>query len=122
MAALTTNSVVHGAGSGALRIRAESDRIVCEVHDRGWLNDPLAARPIPRSPAAGGSYSSTNARTSSLCTPAPTAPAFAATSPDDRDNAAGTAHSLMRSASGDVFPMTHHVDCVAILEPAAKGR
>ncbi|MFE4968623.1 ATP-binding protein [Streptomyces sp. NPDC056660] len=47
MAELTTNSVVHGAGSGALRIRAESDRIICEVHDGGQLNDPLAARRPP---------------------------------------------------------------------------
>lgn len=22
----------------------------------------------------------------------------------------------------EIFPMTHHVECVAILEPAAKGR
>ncbi|MEW2623409.1 ATP-binding protein [Streptomyces sp. NPDC048106] len=50
MAELTTNSVVHGAGSGALRIGTESDRIVCEVHDGGQLNDPLAARRPP--PAA----------------------------------------------------------------------
>ncbi|MFE9476889.1 hypothetical protein [Streptomyces griseofuscus] len=42
MAELTTNSVVHGAGSDTLRIGAESDRIVCEVHDNGQLNDPLA--------------------------------------------------------------------------------
>lgn len=35
VAELTINSVVHGAGPGALRIRAESDRIVCEVHDGG---------------------------------------------------------------------------------------
>ncbi|WP_435848028.1 ATP-binding protein [Streptomyces griseoluteus] len=39
-----TNSVVHGAGSDTLRIGAESDRIVCEVHDSGQLNDPLAGR------------------------------------------------------------------------------
>ncbi|WP_439334052.1 hypothetical protein [Streptomyces griseofuscus] len=42
MAELTTNSVVHGAGSDTLRIGAESDRIVCEVHDSGQPNDPLA--------------------------------------------------------------------------------
>jgi anti-sigma regulatory factor (Ser/Thr protein kinase) len=44
VAELTTNSVVHGAGSDTLRIGAESDRIVCEVHDSGQLNDPLAGR------------------------------------------------------------------------------
>lgn len=26
-----------------------------------------------------------------------------------------------RLAQADIFPMTHHVECVAILEPAAKG-
>ncbi|QHC31834.1 hypothetical protein GR129_26605 [Streptomyces sp. HF10] len=29
-------------------------------------------------------------------------------------------HSPSRVVS-DLFPMTHHVECVAILEPAAKG-
>ncbi|GGW09324.1 hypothetical protein GCM10018980_22550 [Streptomyces capoamus] len=66
MAELTTNSVVHGAGSDTLRIGAESGRIVCEVRDGRQLNDLLAARPIPRSPAAGDSYSSTHLRTSSV--------------------------------------------------------
>ncbi|GHA69654.1 hypothetical protein GCM10010345_86460 [Streptomyces canarius] len=48
MAELTTDGVVRGAGSGTPRIRAESDRIVCEVHDGGQPNDPLAGRRPPR--------------------------------------------------------------------------
>jgi anti-sigma regulatory factor (Ser/Thr protein kinase) len=44
VAALTTNSVVHGAGSGSLRSWAEDEHVVCEVHDTGRLTDPLAGR------------------------------------------------------------------------------
>jgi anti-sigma regulatory factor (Ser/Thr protein kinase) len=44
VAELTTNSVVHGGGSGRLRIWAEDDQIVCEVSDSGCLSDPLAGR------------------------------------------------------------------------------
>ncbi|GAA2534345.1 MULTISPECIES: anti-sigma factor RsbA family regulatory protein [Streptomyces] len=54
VAELTTNSVVHGAGSGTLRIWAESDRIVCEVHDGGRLTDPLAGRRPPNPTQPGG--------------------------------------------------------------------
>ncbi|MER7476372.1 anti-sigma factor RsbA family regulatory protein [Streptomyces sp. NPDC126510] len=54
VAELTTNSVVHGAGSGTLRIWAESDRIVCEVHDGGQLTDPLAGRRPPNPTQPGG--------------------------------------------------------------------
>ena len=44
VAELTTNSVLHGGGSGTLRIWAEDERIVCEVRDHGRLWDPLAGR------------------------------------------------------------------------------
>ncbi|GAA3801326.1 sensor histidine kinase [Streptomyces chiangmaiensis] len=50
---LTTNSVIHGAGSGTLRIWTEGARIVCEVHDAGRLIDPLAGR-RPQAPSAPG--------------------------------------------------------------------
>ncbi|MEV8307347.1 hypothetical protein AB0P36_08260 [Streptomyces flavidovirens] len=33
----------------------------------------------------------------------------------------GLTWQFWRSAQGDIFSMTHHVECVAILEPAAKG-
>ncbi|WP_406395642.1 hypothetical protein OG806_38825 [Streptomyces sp. NBC_00882] len=49
VAELTTNSVLRDAGSGTPRIRADSDRIVCEVHDGGQPADPPTARRIPRS-------------------------------------------------------------------------
>ncbi|MEU3945288.1 anti-sigma factor RsbA family regulatory protein [Streptomyces sp. NPDC029526] len=43
-AELTTNSVVHGGGSGVLRVWAEDGRVVCEVRDGGRFTDPLAGR------------------------------------------------------------------------------
>jgi anti-sigma regulatory factor (Ser/Thr protein kinase) len=43
-AELATNSVVHGGGSGSLRVWAEGDSVVCEVRDAGRLTDPLAGR------------------------------------------------------------------------------
>lgn len=47
---LTTNSVIHGGGTGTLRVWAEAGHVVCEVRDRGRLTDPLAGR----RPAAPG--------------------------------------------------------------------
>lgn len=44
VAELTTNSVVHGGGSGALRVWAEDGHVVCEVRDKGHLLDLLAGR------------------------------------------------------------------------------
>ncbi|MFI1763142.1 anti-sigma factor RsbA family regulatory protein [Streptomyces sp. NPDC020800] len=41
---LTTNSVVHGGGSGALTVWAEGGYVLCQVRDRGRLTDPLAGR------------------------------------------------------------------------------
>ncbi|MER7834503.1 sensor histidine kinase [Streptomyces sp. NPDC096040] len=43
-AELTTNSVVHGGGSGTLWVWAEGEYVVCEVADKGHLADPLAGR------------------------------------------------------------------------------
>ncbi|MFD3618910.1 anti-sigma factor RsbA family regulatory protein [Streptomyces sp. NPDC058676] len=43
-AELTTNSVVHGGGSGTLRVWADDQYVICEVHDKGRLTDPLAGR------------------------------------------------------------------------------
>ncbi|MFI7503982.1 anti-sigma factor RsbA family regulatory protein [Streptomyces sp. NPDC049687] len=54
VAELTTNSVVHGGGSGTLRIWAEGEQIACEVHDRGRLTDPLAGRRPPTRDQLGG--------------------------------------------------------------------
>ncbi|MET9757791.1 sensor histidine kinase [Streptomyces sp. NPDC006372] len=54
MAELTTNSVVHGGGSGVLRVWTEDGYVVCEVRDQGRLVDPLAGRhPVPRDQRGG---------------------------------------------------------------------
>jgi anti-sigma regulatory factor (Ser/Thr protein kinase) len=53
-AELTTNSVVHGGGTGTLRVWAEDGYVVCEVRDAGRLTDPLAGRrPVPRDQRGG---------------------------------------------------------------------
>ncbi|MFI8067828.1 anti-sigma factor RsbA family regulatory protein [Streptomyces sp. NPDC086033] len=54
VAELTTNSVVHGGGSGVLRVWAEGDQVVCEVRDHGNLDDPLAGRRPPAREKPGG--------------------------------------------------------------------
>ncbi|MEW2284545.1 anti-sigma factor RsbA family regulatory protein [Streptomyces sp. NPDC047841] len=43
-AELTTNSVVHGGGTGVLTVWPEDGYVLCEVRDRGRLADPLAGR------------------------------------------------------------------------------
>ncbi|MFF5546078.1 anti-sigma factor RsbA family regulatory protein [Streptomyces olivaceoviridis] len=43
-AELTTNSVVHGGGTGALTVWPEDGYVLCEVRDKGRLADPLAGR------------------------------------------------------------------------------
>ena len=53
-AELTTNSVVHGGGSGMLRVWAEDGYVVCEVRDKGHLADPLAGRRPPVRDRGGG--------------------------------------------------------------------
>jgi anti-sigma regulatory factor (Ser/Thr protein kinase) len=54
VAELTTNSVVHGGGSGLLRVWAEDGYVVCEVRDRGHLTDLLAGRRPPTRDQYGG--------------------------------------------------------------------
>lgn len=54
VAELTTNSVVHGGGSGTLRIWADDGQVMCEVRDRGQLSDPLAGRRPPTPGQLGG--------------------------------------------------------------------
>lgn len=44
VAELTTNSVVHGGGSGTVEVWAEDGQVLCEVRDKGCLTDPLAGR------------------------------------------------------------------------------
>lgn len=47
---IATNSVRYGGGGGLMRIWRRTDAVVCEVEDRGGIDDPLAGR---RKPAPG---------------------------------------------------------------------
>jgi len=51
---LVTNSVQYGGGGGTLRIWSEPGALVCEVRDRGFINDPLVGRLPPPVDQHGG--------------------------------------------------------------------
>jgi anti-sigma regulatory factor (Ser/Thr protein kinase) len=51
---LVTNSVQYGGGGGTLRIWREHDELVCDVRDRGYIDDPLAGRIAPPLDQHGG--------------------------------------------------------------------
>jgi anti-sigma regulatory factor (Ser/Thr protein kinase) len=44
---LATNSICHGGGGGTLRLWGDDDALVCEVRDRGYVEDPLVGRVRP---------------------------------------------------------------------------
>jgi len=51
---LAANSVVHGGGSGALRLWQEPGRLLVEVEDRGSIGEPLVGRLRPQPTQVGG--------------------------------------------------------------------
>lgn len=51
---LAANSVVHGGGSGTLRLWTEGDDLLAEVEDRGLIDEPLVGRLRPRLLQEGG--------------------------------------------------------------------
>jgi anti-sigma regulatory factor (Ser/Thr protein kinase) len=51
---IATNSLRHGGGSGHLRLWSEDRTLVCEVADRGTIDDPLVGRRRPDPRRAGG--------------------------------------------------------------------
>jgi anti-sigma regulatory factor (Ser/Thr protein kinase) len=51
---IATNSVRHGGGHGVLRIWNDDRRLVCEVRDRGSLDNPLADRELAPLEQPGG--------------------------------------------------------------------
>jgi anti-sigma regulatory factor (Ser/Thr protein kinase) len=51
---LATNSIRHGGGHGSLRVWHEQGGIVCEVRDRGLVDDPLIGRRRPHPDHPGG--------------------------------------------------------------------
>jgi anti-sigma regulatory factor (Ser/Thr protein kinase) len=44
---LASNSLLHGGGRGVLRSWTEDETFVCEIHDGGRIDDPLAGRERP---------------------------------------------------------------------------
>lgn len=51
---VATNSVVYGGSGGILRVWTEADSLVCEVGDRGHIDDPLVGRRCPAPDQVGG--------------------------------------------------------------------
>ena len=51
---VATNSLLHGGGRGTLRLWRESDALICEVRDKGCIEDPLVGRRRPLPGSAGG--------------------------------------------------------------------
>lgn len=51
---LAANSVMHGGGSGMLRLWGEGDRLLVEVEDRGQIEEPLVGRLRPGVTQEGG--------------------------------------------------------------------
>ena len=51
---VATNSLTHGGGRGALRIWKDDEALVCEVHDRGRITEPLIGRELPTTDDDGG--------------------------------------------------------------------
>jgi anti-sigma regulatory factor (Ser/Thr protein kinase) len=51
---IATNSLVHGGGSGSLRVWRQEDVFVCEVRDAGRIDDPLIGRVAPPEEQEGG--------------------------------------------------------------------
>jgi anti-sigma regulatory factor (Ser/Thr protein kinase) len=51
---LAANSVMHGGGSGILRLWREEERLLAEVEDRGLIDEPLVGRLQPEISQEGG--------------------------------------------------------------------
>jgi anti-sigma regulatory factor (Ser/Thr protein kinase) len=51
---VATNSIRHGGGEGLMRVWHEDDTVLCEVRDRGRLDEPLAGRARPELDEGGG--------------------------------------------------------------------
>jgi len=51
---LGANSVMHGGGSGILRLWSDEERLLVEVEDKGRIEDPLSGRVRPRVSQEGG--------------------------------------------------------------------
>lgn len=52
---LTANTLAHTAGGGTVHVWTSGHEVICQVHDGGWITDPMAGRkrPAPDSPGHG---------------------------------------------------------------------
>jgi anti-sigma regulatory factor (Ser/Thr protein kinase) len=50
---VAANSIRYGGGGGLLRIWRDGQTLVCEVRDRGYIDDPLIGRTAPEPMAEG---------------------------------------------------------------------
>ena len=51
---IASNSVVHGGGGGTLRVWHEHNALICEVSDKGMLDEPMVGRERPAQAQSGG--------------------------------------------------------------------
>ncbi len=78
---LASNSVQYGGGDATMRVWADRDCIVCEVSDRGAIDEPLVGRRRPgwTRPTVAGCGWSIRCATWSSSGPRPRAPSYACT-------------------------------------------
>lgn len=50
---VTANTLTHTAGGGTVHIWASAGEVICQVHDSGWITDPLAGRRRPPPDSTG---------------------------------------------------------------------
>jgi anti-sigma regulatory factor (Ser/Thr protein kinase) len=50
---IAANTLVHTAGAGTVHIWVAGHEVICQVHDGGWITDPMAGRRRPPPEAAG---------------------------------------------------------------------
>jgi anti-sigma regulatory factor (Ser/Thr protein kinase) len=51
---MAANSLAHGGGAGTLRIWSQDAYLICEVHDTGFISDPLVGRHLLTPDEPGG--------------------------------------------------------------------
>jgi anti-sigma regulatory factor (Ser/Thr protein kinase) len=51
---VVTNSMRHGDGTAVMSVWCTEDMLVCDVHDGGWIKDPLVGRLSPSATSTGG--------------------------------------------------------------------
>jgi anti-sigma regulatory factor (Ser/Thr protein kinase) len=50
---ITANTLAHTAGGGTVHFWTSGPEVICQIHDGGWITDPLAGRKRPPADAPG---------------------------------------------------------------------